>query len=65
MTIKRLFIIAMAALLWNCAATAAPTAGLARPAELEPDILFWTRVYTEVDTRGGLIHDNKYLGVVY
>ena len=69
MTIKRFFIIAMAALLWCCAATAAPTptptAGLARPAELEPDILFWTRVYTEVDTRGGLIHDNKYLGVVY
>ena len=65
MTIKRHFIIAMAALLWCCAATAGPTAGLARPAELEPDILFWTRVYTEVGTRGGLVHDNKYLGVVY
>ncbi len=65
MTIKRLFIIAMAGLLWCSAAAAEPTAGLARPAKLEPDILFWTRIYTEVDTRGGLIHDNKYLGVVY
>ena len=65
MTIKRVFFIAIAGLLWCSAAVAEPTAGLARPAELEPDILFWTRVYTEVDTRGGLIHDNKYLGVVY
>lgn len=64
-TIKRVFIIAIAGLLWCSAAVAEPTPGLARPAELEPDILFWTRVYTEVDTRGGLIHDNKYLGVVY
>ncbi|NOR66300.1 MAG: transglycosylase SLT domain-containing protein [Woeseiaceae bacterium] len=64
-TSKRVFLTAIAALLWCTAAVAEPTAGLARPAELEPDILFWTRVYTEVSTRGGLIHDNKYLGVVY
>ncbi len=36
-----------------------------RPAELEPDIRFWTRVYTEIDTRSGFIHDSRHLDVVY
>ena len=38
---------------------------LPRPPEIEPDIRFWTRVYTEVDTASGFIHDNRYLDVVY
>ncbi len=36
-----------------------------RPAELEYDIAFWRRVYTEVATTGGLIHDASNLEVVY
>lgn len=36
-----------------------------RPSELEPDVRFWTRVYTEVTTNGGFIHDDRHLGVVY
>jgi len=36
-----------------------------RPKEFEPDIQFWTRIYTEVGTDGGLVHDDRYLGVVY
>jgi membrane-bound lytic murein transglycosylase D len=36
-----------------------------RPADLEPDVRFWTRVYTEVSVDGGLVHDDRYLGVVY
>ena len=36
-----------------------------RPAEIEPDIHFWTRIYTEVTTNGGLVHDDRNLGVVY
>ena len=36
-----------------------------RPAELEPDIAFWRRIYTEVTTGGGVIHDATDLGVVY
>ena len=36
-----------------------------RPAELEADIAFWRRVYTEVTTQGGLIHDQDDLGIVY
>ena len=38
---------------------------LPRPPEIEPDIRFWTRVYTEVDTNGGFMHDNRHLDVVY
>ena len=38
---------------------------LPRPPEIEPDIRFWTRVYTEVDTDGGFIHDDRDLDVVY
>jgi len=36
-----------------------------RPASLEPAIAFWTRVYTEVDTNSGFLHDNEHLDVVY
>lgn len=36
-----------------------------RPPELEPAVAFWTRVYTEVDTNAGLIHDRDNLAVVY
>lgn len=36
-----------------------------RPAALERDVAFWRRVYTEVTTSGGLIHDNERLDVVY
>ncbi len=36
-----------------------------RPAGLEPDIQFWIRVYTEIDTSEGFIHDARSLAVVY
>jgi membrane-bound lytic murein transglycosylase D len=45
-------------------ATAADTL-LPRPAELEPDVQFWIRVYTQVSTNEGLIHDQHRLSVVY
>jgi membrane-bound lytic murein transglycosylase D len=35
------------------------------PAELEAAVSFWKRVYTEVDTNAGLIHDDRHLNVVY
>jgi membrane-bound lytic murein transglycosylase D len=38
---------------------------LPTPASLEPAVRFWTRVYTEVDSHSGLIHDAESLGVVY
>ncbi|HEX7082154.1 MAG TPA: LysM peptidoglycan-binding domain-containing protein [Gammaproteobacteria bacterium] len=36
-----------------------------RPPQLEPAIRFWTRVYTEIDTQSGFIHDSERLDVVY
>lgn len=38
---------------------------LPRPAALEPAIKFWTRVYTEVDTESGFLHDANNLAIVY
>ena len=37
----------------------------AHPPALEQDIRFWIRVYTEVTTDGGLLHDDWNLGLVY
>ncbi len=36
-----------------------------RPPELEPDVRFWVRVYTEVTTDEGLLHDSWNLNLVY
>ncbi len=36
-----------------------------RPAALEPDVGFWIRVYSQVDTNSGFLHDQYNLGVVY
>ena len=35
------------------------------PASIVPRVDFWTRVYSEVGTNGGFIHDNKDLSRVY
>lgn len=36
-----------------------------RPPELEPAVAFWTRVFSQVSTDGGLLHDRDNLAVVY
>ncbi|HUI60435.1 MAG TPA: LysM peptidoglycan-binding domain-containing protein [Steroidobacteraceae bacterium] len=36
-----------------------------RPPELERDVQFWVRVYSEADTNSGFLHDERNLGVVY
>jgi membrane-bound lytic murein transglycosylase D len=36
-----------------------------RPASLEPAVAFWIRVYTEIDTNQGFVHDASNLSVVY
>jgi peptidoglycan lytic transglycosylase D len=51
-----------------CAGVAAPahaSADFPRPPQLEPDVAFWRRIYTTVTTQGGLLHDDRYLDVVY
>jgi membrane-bound lytic murein transglycosylase D len=53
-------VLALAALPLFAAESAVP-----RPPGLERDVQFWIRVYTEVSTNGGFIHDDRNLGVVY
>jgi len=36
-----------------------------RPQSLQPAVTFWTRVYTEVDSGAGYIHDSRNLAVIY
>ncbi|MDH5327148.1 MAG: LysM peptidoglycan-binding domain-containing protein [Gammaproteobacteria bacterium] len=36
-----------------------------RPPEIEADVRFWVKVFTEADTTQGFIHDDRYLGVIY
>ncbi|MBV9619752.1 MAG: transglycosylase SLT domain-containing protein, partial [Gammaproteobacteria bacterium] len=36
-----------------------------RPPELERDVQFWVRVYSQIDTNSGFLHDQYNLGVVY
>jgi membrane-bound lytic murein transglycosylase D len=52
--------LAFAALPLYAAETPVPT-----PPGLERDKQFWIRVYTEVTTNGGFLHDDRNLGVVY
>src|SRR5215813_11612076 len=62
------------ALCWVLALLTALSAGaplfaadnpMPRPPELERDVQFWIRIYTEFDTNSGLLHDPYNLGVVY
>ena len=39
--------------------------GIVRPPELRPEIDFWKRIFVEVPTGEALVHDNRYLDVVY
>jgi membrane-bound lytic murein transglycosylase D len=53
-----------------CALLASTTAAgeaaqFPRPPQLEPDVAFWERVYSKVTTQGGLLHDDRYLDIVY
>src|SRR5258708_34098676 len=36
-----------------------------RPPQLERDVQFWIRVYTQLDTNAGFLHDQYDLSVVY
>jgi len=45
--------------------SSSPSNPFVRPAELDRDVRFWQRVYTEAGTDGGFIHDDAHLDVVY
>lgn len=36
-----------------------------RPPALQPAVDFWVKVYTEVDTRSGYVHDADEVGIIY
>src|ERR1700733_688686 len=55
----------LAPLLHPVAAGAEPADPFARPAELEADLRLWIRVYTQVTTDQGLLHDDWNLALVY
>lgn len=50
---------------WLPSGAALAAENLPRPAGLEPDISFWRKVFGEVATDEALVHDNRYLGIVY
>lgn len=56
---------ALLLLLFSVPALAGKGDTFPRPAELEPAVAFWTRVYSQVSTDGGLIHDRDNLEIVY
>jgi len=47
------------------ARTAAAEDPMPRPPQLDRDVQFWIRVYTQIDTNAGFLHDQSNLGVLY
>jgi membrane-bound lytic murein transglycosylase D len=58
-------VLLLAPLVHGFALSAEVAEAFAHPPELEPDVRFWIRVYTEVTTDQGLLHDDWNLGLVY
>lgn len=59
------FALLFAPLLYIRAAGADIPNPFAQPPQLEQDVRFWIRVYTEVTTDQGLLHDDRNLALVY
>jgi membrane-bound lytic murein transglycosylase D len=51
--------------LFTCLNARAADDPMPRPPPLERDVQFWIRVYTQVDTNSGFLHDQYDLSVVY
>src|ERR1700722_16204265 len=61
-----LLMLATCVLVWLSGAPAlAAENPMTRPPELERDVQFWIKVYSQVDTNAGFIHDEQNLGVIY
>src|SRR3982751_3126126 len=66
-TVVRSSIFARAAAL-VCVFLALPVVGaenIPRPEGIQTDVNFWIRVYSEVTTNEGFLHDERNLGVIY
>ena len=59
------FALLLTPFLCTFATAAEPADPFVHPPELEKDVRFWIRVYTEVTTDQGLLHDDWNLGLVY
>lgn len=55
----------LAILIWPLAAHAQSPDSFPRPPEIEPAVNFWLKVYTEINTRNGFLHDARDLSVIY
>ncbi|MGD8841993.1 MAG: transglycosylase SLT domain-containing protein [Gammaproteobacteria bacterium] len=55
----------MLMLLFAASARAGDEVVFERPESLRPAIAFWTRVYSQIDTLSGYVHDSENLAVVY
>ncbi len=66
MTRKSLFLFLTVSILF-ASATSAQTdeTSFPQPPELQPDVDFWTSIFTRYDSSEGVLHDNRHLGVVY
>ncbi len=53
------------ALMALCGPPVAAVDAIPRPEGIQSDVNFWIRVYTEVTTNEGFLHDERNLGVVY
>ncbi|MEW5056060.1 MAG: LysM peptidoglycan-binding domain-containing protein [Cycloclasticus sp.] len=51
--------------LWPMLSFADEVQPFPRPATLQADVRFWTRIYSEVTTHEGLLHDNQQLNIIY
>lgn len=67
-TLNKIALVALALIAPSITPAAAQSSGeelFPMPVELEPDVKFWLSIFTQYNTREGLLHDNRYLGVVY
>ncbi len=60
-----LLLVLLIALGQNKLVLAQTTEPFPRPPELEPAVTFWVKVYTQVDTESGFLHDSQNLSVIY
>jgi membrane-bound lytic murein transglycosylase D len=67
-TARKLIHAALVAVVLVAAPVSAQTSGeelFPIPAELQPDVDFWLSIFTQYNTREGVLHDNRFMGVVY
>ncbi len=64
-TVTKPTFLALCAALLLCASATVQAQSIPRPVGIQPDVDFWIRVYTEVTTNGGLLHDERNLAIVY